>query len=274
MTKSRRKTYGITGVSNGIGAALAARLKAAGHKIVGYDLVAPAVPVDHFIALDLADMDALHAAAADTPEPLDGLCNNAGIPPRDGLEAEILQVNFTGTRAYTEAMLPHLKPGASVINMASRAGHRWHENLAQVKALAAVTHTEDLAAFVREHSIDPTRAYNLSKEAVLLWTFALAEPLMAMGVRVNSVSPGGVDTGILADFQRAFGDRMTRNVARAGRVGRPEEIAAVAAFVLSDESHWLKGVDIPVDGGMGAFNMSDTLGLSAMRVASDDKAPR
>ena len=58
---------------------------------------------------------------------------------------------------------------------------------------------------------------------------------------------------------------MARNVARAGRPGEPGEIAAVAAFLLSPESSWLKGAEIPVDGGTGGFNMADALDLDAIK---------
>ena len=263
-TGKERKHYAVTGVASGIGAALAARLMAQGHYVIGFDRVMPSLQVDHFIALDLANREGLVKAAGQTPVPLDGICHNAGVPPRIGMEAAILQINFTGTRAFAQAMLPHLKTGASMVNMASRAGHGWRENLDQVKALAALSTDEEVTRFVRESSIDATRAYNLSKEAVIVWTMAITEPLLAKGIRVNSLSPGGVSTGILDDFKRAFGERMAKNVRRAGRPGTAEEIAAIAAFALSDESHWLKGTDIAIDGGMGAFNASDALGLDAM----------
>ncbi len=258
------RTYAVTGVASGIGARLVDVLKSQGHAVVGYDLQDPHGLVDHFIALDLADPGAIAAAAARTPVKLDGLCNNAGLPPRAGLEAAILQVNFQGSRAFTEAMLPHLSPGASIVNMASRAGHGWRENLAQVKRLAALTRPDQLPRFVSDEGIDATRCYNLSKEAVIVWSVAMAERMVGQGLRINSLSPGGVETGILDDFKRAFGDAMARNVARAGRPGRPGEIARIAAFVLSPDSHWLKGEDIAIDGGMGAFNMSDQLGLGVM----------
>ena len=95
---------------------------------------------------------------------------------------------------------------------------------------------------------------------------------MGRGLRANSLSPGGVATGILDDFKRAFGDQMARNVERAGRPGRPEEIAEIAAFVLSPASNWLKGADIAIDGAMGAFNMSDALGLDAMLLPQPEDA--
>jgi NAD(P)-dependent dehydrogenase (short-subunit alcohol dehydrogenase family) len=101
---------------------------------------------------------------------------------------------------------------------------------------------------------------------MLLWTLAITEPLLARDLRAVSLSPGGISTGIFDDFKRAFGDVMAQNIARAGRPGRAEEVAQVAAFALSPQAHWLKGVDIPIDGGIGAFGLSDRLGLDSMIV--------
>lgn len=266
------KTYAVTGVASGIGAMLARRLKSQGHDVIGFDLHHTTENVDHFVRLDLNDAGSIQEAAAGTPRKLDGLCNNAGLPPRSGLEATILQVNYLGTRAFTDAMLPHLNAGASIVNMASRAGHGWRDNLDQVKRLAGLNGGGDVEAFVTSEGIDATRCYNLSKEAVILWTVAIAEDMVRRDIRVNSLSPGGIATGILDDFRRAFGEKMARNVERAGRPGNPEEIADIAAFVLSPESNWLKGADIPIDGGMGAFNMSDMLGLDIMRGSNPDGA--
>ncbi len=265
------RTFAVTGVASGIGAALAKKLKAKGHHVVGYDLKETSANVDDFVPLDLNDPASVAAAAESTPRKLDGLCNNAGVPPRPGMEAAILSINFTATRAFTHAMLPHLNGGASIVNIASRAGHRWRDSLDQVKRFAAISEPDEVARFIVQEQIDATRCYDLSKEAFLLWTLAMSESLGNRGLRINSISPGGVSTDILDDFQRAFGDRMTRNVARAGRPGTAEEIAEVAAFVLSPESNWIKGTDIAIDGGMGAFNMSDALGLEAMRLADPDQ---
>ncbi len=259
-------TYAVTGVASGIGAKLAAKLKSQGHTVIGFDVHELTENVDHFVRLDLNDEGAIAAAAAETPCMLDGLCNNAGVPPRSGTEDVILQVNFLGTRAFTAAMLAYLKPGASIVNLASRAGHGWPDNVGQVKRLAQLTHSSQIARFVAAEQIDATRCYNLSKEAMILWSAAIVRELVERGLRVNSLSPGGVATGILDDFKRAFGADMSRNIERAGRPGKPEEIAEIAAFVLSPASNWLKGADIVIDGGIGAFNMSETLGLDAMRL--------
>jgi len=266
------RTYAVTGVASGIGAALAKTLKAQGHTVIGYDVHETSENVDHFVPLDLGDETSIISAAAKTPVRLDGLCNNAGVPPRSGMEAVILQVNFLGTRAFTDAMLPHLKDGASIVNMASRAGHGWRDNLDQNMRLAALRRADQVEPFVTSEGIDATRCYNLTKEAVILWTVAMTEDMIARGLRINSLSPGGVSTGILDDFRRAFGDKMARNVERAGRPGTAQEIADIAAFALSPDANWLKGADIAIDGGMGAFNMTDMLGLDAMRLSALDAA--
>ena len=258
-------TYAVTGVASGIGAELVKILKARGHAVIGFDK-AEAAGVDRFIEMDLDEPASITAAAAQVDQPLDGLCNNAGIPPRDGWEELILSVNFLGQRQFLDAVQPHLKPGASVVNMASRAGREWMANAEQNKRLAALTRKDQLAAFVAEEGLDPTACYNLTKQAMILWTFAMTEPLLAKGIRINALSPAAVETGILDDFKRAFGDKVAANISRAGRAGAPKEIAEIAAFLLSPESHWIKGADIHVDGGMGGFTMTDALGLEGFRL--------
>ena len=263
-------TFAVTGVATGIGAELARILKEAGHTVVGFDLHATSANLDHFIPLDLNDPASITAAAAQVDWRFDGLCNNAGVPPRVGLEATILHVNFIGQRLFTEAMLPRLKEGASIVNMASRAGAAWRENLDQVKRLGALSRPDQLERFVDAEQLDAGRCYNLSKEAMIVWTMAIAEDMIQRGLRVNSLSPGGVATGILDDFRRVFGDRMARNLERAKRPGRPDEIARIAAFVLGADSNWLKGADIAIDGGIGAFNAADMLDLAVMKMPVEE----
>ncbi len=256
--------YIITGVSNGIGAALAGILQEDGHHVIGLDIAEPSTDVGQFVQVDLSDPASVTAAVAQIEEPCDGLCNSAGLPPRTGLEAAILGVNFLGTRGLTRELAGKLIPEAAIVNLASRAGSHWRENVDQVKRLARCTTPQEVAAFVDAENIDPVRAYNLSKEAVVLWTIAASEAVAAQGGRINSVSPGAVETGIIGDFATAFGERMSRNVERAGRAGRPEEIAQLAAFLLSPASAWIKGTDIGIDGGMVAFNTSDALDLGGL----------
>ncbi|MGI9357326.1 MAG: coniferyl-alcohol dehydrogenase [Rhizobiaceae bacterium] len=260
-----RSTIAVTGVASGIGASLASILKDVGHTVIGFDIVKPASAIDQFIPLDLSDPASIALAAQACPDGLTGLGNIAGVPPRDGMEVAILQINFLGQRTFTNALLPKLRTGASIVNMASRAGHRWRDSINQVKRFSAIANADALKRFVEEEVIDSVRAYDLSKEAMILWTAAESEPLIARDIRINSLSPGAVATGILDDFARAFGDRMAKSVARAGRPGTADEIAEIAAFLLSSKSRWIKGTDISIDGGIGAFAMTDVLRLEGLR---------
>ena len=135
------------------------------------------------------------------------------------------------------------------------------DNLDEVKALMALDNPDALPDFVAERKMNHVRAYNLSKEAVIVLTMAETEALIARDLRMNSVSPAAVSTGILDDFVTAFGERVAKNIARVGRPGLPEEVADIIIFLASPESHWIKGTDIVIDGGMGALAQTDMMGL-------------
>lgn len=257
-------TVAITGCATGIGAESARILRSRGAHVTGFDVADASGLVDTYIPLDLSDPKSIARAVDAAAGHFDALCNIAGLPPKSGsLSAgRILSVNFIGTRHFTQALLPKLAKGASIVNMASRAGSRWRENLPQVKALLALDDSAEPAAFCKAQAIDDVRAYDLSKEAIIVWTLAQSEPLLKRDVRINSISPGAITTRIYDDFINAFGERATRQIARAGRAGKPEEVAELVAFLASRESAWIKGVDINVDGGKGAFATCDALGLT------------
>ncbi|MEM5582112.1 SDR family oxidoreductase [Roseibium sp. AS2] len=250
----------ITGAATGIGAAAVAKLKARGYEITAFDIREPE-DVDLWVKVDMADPAAIETAAARVDGPFDCLINNAGLPPREGLSGSILAVNFLGLVKLTHCLEPKLANGAAIVNTASRAGAGWRENIEQVKRLFAVETVDDLGRFIADERIGHVAAYNLSKEAVIAWGVANTERLIARGLRVNSVSPAAVSTGILDDFATAFGDRMARNVARVGRPGTPAEVADLILFLASEQSSWLKGNDLTIDGGMSALAACDQLGL-------------
>ena len=249
----------ITGAATGIGAQTVIRLKQAGYEVVALDIAEPA-GVDQWIAVDLSDPASIDAAVSKVTGTFDCLINNAGVPPRLGLERKVLAINFTGMVQLTNAVLNKLNAGASIVVTASRAGAFWRDNLDQVKALMAVD-TSELDAFIDAQNIDYVRAYNLSKEAAIVWSMSQTERLIAMDLRINSVSPAAVSTGILSDFVSAFGEKAARNVERVGRPGTPEEVADLIVFLASKESGWLKGNDVTIDGGMSALMATDQLGL-------------
>lgn len=250
----------LTGGATGIGAEVAAKLKADGHVVTAFDISEPSSNVDHWVKLDLSDAASISEAINAVEGPFDALINNAGLPPRAGLEEVILRVNFFGMRQFLNGMLDKLSPGASIVNTASRAGAMWRHNLEEIKDLLALK-PDELPDFIAERSMNATRAYNLSKEAVIVLTMAETENMIARGFRMNSVSPAAVSTGILDDFVAAFGEQVARNIARVGRPGLPGEVADVILYLISHQSNWLKGTDIVIDGGMGALAQTDMLGL-------------
>jgi NAD(P)-dependent dehydrogenase (short-subunit alcohol dehydrogenase family) len=131
----RGQTIVVTGAASGIGAASARLLVEAGASVVALDLREPAFAVAGFIAVDMADAAAIDAAAAKLPAAVDGLCNIAGVPGNRGVDAT-MRINVLGLRHLTEALLPRMTKGASIVNLASVAGNLWPERLAAHLALA------------------------------------------------------------------------------------------------------------------------------------------
>ncbi len=250
----------ITGAATGIGAATAAQLKDRDAEIVALDIAEPAANSDQWIAVDLADDASIDRAAAQLNGSFDALINCSGLPPKDDNSEPIIAVNYFGLVSLTERLLPLLAPGASIVNMASRAGEKWQGNLDQVKRLMAISRTA-LSDFITEEEINPLRAYMLSKEAVIVWSLANCERMIAKDIRVNCVSPSAVATDILSDFINALGERAQQAVARAGRAATAEEIASLVCFLASRDSNWIKGQNITIDGGMSAMGLTDELKL-------------
>lgn len=249
----------ITGGATGIGAETVSRLVERGDHVTAFDIAEPK-GAQLWVKTDLSDPASIEAAIARADGPYDALINNAGLPPREKAEEMVLKVNYFGLKAFLDGMLNKLSEGASIVNVASRAGANWRENLSEVKALMALE-PDSLAEFIQARNIDPARAYNLSKEAVIVMSMAETENMVSRRFRMNSVSPAAVSTGILKDFAAAFGEKMEKNVARVGRPGEPGEIADVIVFLASKESGWIKGQDLVVDGGMSAMALSEAIGL-------------
>lgn len=238
----------VTGAAHGIGAASAARLSAMGARITAIDLAEPQLACDWHCAdlSDTASIDALRLTGS-----FDALVNAAGLPPRIGAEESVLAVNYHGLVRLTEAALPLMQRGGAIVSLGSKAGARWRENIAQVQRFAAISRGE-IADFVALEGIDPVRAYDLSKEALIHWTKSNTTRLLAMGLRANTVSPAAIATRILPEFEAAFGERATRGIALSGRAGTAEEVAEVVAFLASPASEWVRGVNLEVDGGLAA----------------------
>lgn len=248
----------ITGGTSGIGRETVRILKERGCHITVFDIAEPEFEVDDFIYLDIASDASIDAALSKSSGPFDALCNIAGVPPRDGNQEKVLAINWIGLKLFTNGFLDKLNEGGAIVNMASRAGAMWRENLEQVERLLRVEGRNQLADFCHQESLDSVRAYALSKEAVVVWTMMECERMLNRGLRINSISPGAIETSIKQDFLNAFGDGMVKNIERVGRAGLPSEVAEVTAFLALPASNWLKGIDITVDGGMSACGFADS----------------
>ena len=242
----------LTGGATGIGAATVARLRADGHEIVVFDIQQP--PGDErWIQLDLMDQGSMDAALQEADGHFDGLVSIAGIPPRDDNAVPCLTINTLATCAFIEGFMPKLNKGAAVVSVASRAGMAWQTNLDQLDDLLAQA-PDSLADWCAAHEVDATKAYVLSKQAVIYWHQRAVTPYIGKH-RFVTVSPSAVSTGILDDFVKAFGPMVAANLARVGRSGTPEEVAEMINFALSPAASWINGVDLVTDGGMGAMAM-------------------
>ena len=256
------KTVIVTGAASGIGAATADLLKARGASVIAFDLHEPSQSYDDFIPVDLSDKTAILSAAASFTGNADALCNIAGVPPTVP-PVPLLKVNVLGLIAFTHALAPKLNDSASIVNIASLAGMAWRQRVDEVKALLELNDFEKLEPFINKHGITTENCYEFSKEAIIIWTMQNWKSL-GRGIRMNAVSPSATQTPILEDFMTTVAVRVkarTEGMTDRPPPGKPEDIAPIIAFLCSDDSRWLNGINLPVDGGLFAAMNSYQLGL-------------
>lgn len=234
------KTCLVTGAGQGIGRAIVERFVAEGATVIAGDISADGLAtLRHGVIterFDVTDAQAVQDVAARHAQ-VDVLVNCAGyvavgdISECDELDfARSLRLNVESIYIMTRAILPGMRQrrGGVIINIAS-----------------VVSTT--MAARRRF-------AYAATKGAVLAMTRSVALDFVDVGIRCNSISPGVVDTPSLAgriasaaDSEKAREELIARQPMR--RLGRPDEIAAVATLLASDESTFMTGADVMVDGG-------------------------
>ncbi|MGH9078684.1 MAG: SDR family NAD(P)-dependent oxidoreductase [Acidimicrobiales bacterium] len=240
-----RRAALVTGGASGIGRATALRLAGEGAAVFAVDvddrrlatLTEESEGLSGSIVTRFGDVsteDGVKAMVADAVGHLgrlDVVANVAGVLSFShthelALEEwdRLLAVNLTGTFLVCREALPHLLTGGGcIVNLASTAAHKgqpW------------------------------ATAYVASKGGVLALTRALAVEYAAQGVRVNSISPGAIDTPITGAFHLPEGADISLidRVTPIGKFGTPEGIAAAIAYVASDEASHMNGADILIDG--------------------------
>ncbi|MDM0041142.1 coniferyl-alcohol dehydrogenase [Variovorax sp. J22G21] len=247
------KTIVITGSSSGIGAETARLLRQQGARVIGVDRNDPMITLDGFVRADLSEPSAIDAAVAQLPDRIDALCNIAGVPGTANADL-VARVNYLGLRHLCQRVLERLPEGGAIVNIASILGAEWPLRLAQHKALAETANFEDGLAWLAGQPVPQETCYQYFKEALIVWTVTQSQKwFLEKGVRMNCVAPGPVFTPILGDFVAMLGqERVQKDAHRMKRPALADEIAPVVAFLCSDASRWISGVNLPVDGGLAS----------------------
>ena len=227
----------VTGAGRGIGRAICERLAAEGHRVaglnVGFRACLLALAILPLVSCDVADREACACVIAQVEEqlgPVDILVNNAGVT-RDAMLHKmepdawdaVLAVDLTGLYNVTRQVLPGMRGRGygRIVNIASVNGQK-----------GQVGQTN----------------YAAAKAGVLGFTKALALECARKGVTVNAVSPGYTDTEMVAAMPKAVLDEIIAQIP-VGRLARPEEIARCVAFLAADESGFITGETLNVNGG-------------------------
>jgi NAD(P)-dependent dehydrogenase (short-subunit alcohol dehydrogenase family) len=244
-----RRNIVVVGAGSGIGAAVAAHFHEHGDYVLAVDIKPNETPASDHRQCDLRDAASIRALLHQIGSGWDMLAHVAGIPGTAPV-ADVLKVNYLGMRLMTEGMLPLLRQGGSVVAVASTAALGWDQ---RIDTLAGLLDATDAAAVEEwQAGQDPNYpVYSTSKQAVILYSKRVAGPAWAKyGVRINTVSPGPVETPILADFEQTMGKEVL-DMCRAtvGRHATVDDVVPVIAFLGSSEARWINGQDIHVDAG-------------------------
>jgi len=251
--KLLNKTIVVTGAASGIGAEVARLARFEGATVIGMDRNDPGLTLDGFVPVDLSSTGSIDEAIAKLPQRVDALCNIAGVPGTAN-PALLAKVNYLGLRYLTSGLLPRMPAGGAIVNVASILGAEWPARLDLHKELAATEGFAAGQAWLDQHPVPDETCYQYFKEALIVWTYAQSQKwFMEHSVRMNSVAPGPVFTPILGDFVSMLGEeRVQRDAHRMKRPAYADEVASVVSFLCSDESRWISGVNIPVDGGLAS----------------------
>lgn len=219
-----------------------------GAEVIALDRNPVDLAVTQFVAVDMTNPDSILSAVDGIVGEIDVLLNIAGVPGTANPDVT-MRVNVLGLRLLTELLVPRMNRGGAITNVASIAGAQWQAHLDEVQRLLATPDYDAGVDWVKDHPMDGKRAYDFSKECVVVLTKQHGRFLREHGVRVNSVSPGPVRTPILKDFRESIGPMLDLVTRETGRDASADDIARVLLFVSDPILQWLNASDVQVDGG-------------------------
>lgn len=185
--------------------------------------------------------------------PISAVVHMAGLGSNQGDPARVIDVNLGGTMRLVDAIRDHMAEGSAAVLIASNSAH--FPNDSEAAALVRGNFTADQLPELQKAATTPQAAYPLSKLGVMALVKREAKSFGLKGARLVSLSPGATDTNMFR-FEKTQSDagivEQMLDKSAIGRVGLPEEIASVAAFLCSPAASLIAGTDILVDGGQVA----------------------
>lgn len=255
------RTFVVTGSASGMGAALVSRLEAEGARVIGIDRH------DADICANLGLPEGRRAATAQiaelAPDGIDAAATFAGLSGHAGVPGSaVVSVDYFGTVDLLNSLRPLLSTGgggAAVV--IGSIGATIHPGVSST-LVDACLHGEEATAADLADALGPPDAYVAAKLAVARWArrSATQPEWIGAGIRLNAIAPGMVETPMVDQARAEANGRavVAEFPLPIGRAGLPEEIAAVAAFLLGPETRFLVGSVITVDGGTEAALVPDS----------------